>query len=381
MNQSKAGRGQGKQTQNSRSRKSPVVINLTQLRADRAKRQQRSKRFNPSRSLPSSSVAAAYSTGQQTGIPQTIRKGYNSTRIVHKELISSVSGSSGFAVSTFPINPGLSATFPWLSVQATGWEKYYFHSIRFCYYTRTGSTTTGSLTLAPDFDAADAGPTTEQIVSTYSTAVEDAPWKNITLTLDRDRINIEKYIRLGGIGANLDIKTYDLANLYVCSVDGANVGWGKLWVEYDVELINPQTPPTGQSNFATLFANTASGTGLSPALPFGTGAESTAGYYAPSSDGINDRVYFANLTVGVKYIISMYVQGTGFTVLSLASGAGFTANVDFGTSCIKADETYAEAAKTYTATSTTGYINITCTGTTVVQSLCSIGLVAASAGF
>lgn len=194
------------------------------------------------------SVAAAYAT-PAVGRAPTIRATRDTCNIKHRELISSITGSVGFTVSSFlAVNPGIPATFPWLSIMAQGWEEYRFRSIRFVYKTRTGSTTPGSLIMAPDYDSADAAPATEQIMSTYSQCIEDAPWKDITCVLKTSNSNPlgkHHYIRQAALAANLDIKTYDIANFIVATTDGTAIPWGKLWVEYDVDFFIPQLPASG----------------------------------------------------------------------------------------------------------------------------------------
>lgn len=119
-------------------------------------------------SMRQQSAAAAYATGQSTGKAAISRMSVDSCRIRHRELVASITGSAAFTVaSNFSINPGLPASFPWLSVEAQGWEKYRFESLKLCYYTRTGTNVPGSLLLAADYDAADAAPATEQIASAY----------------------------------------------------------------------------------------------------------------------------------------------------------------------------------------------------------------------
>jgi len=122
-------------------------------------------------------AAAAYALGQGSKEPKIINHGRDGVRIVHRELIGSITGSTGFTIAQqIALNPGLQASFPWLSTQAQGWEQYRFHMLRFCYYSRTGSSTPGSMMLVPDYDAADAAPATEQIASAYRDVEEQAPW-------------------------------------------------------------------------------------------------------------------------------------------------------------------------------------------------------------
>jgi hypothetical protein len=170
-------------------------------------------------------------------------------RIVHRELIGSITGSVAYAIAqTIALNPGLSASFPWLASQAQSWERYRFNKLKFCYYTRTGSNIPGSVQMVPDYDAADAAPVSEQVASTYEDVEEDAPWKDIECELRPSSLHAlgpSKFIRSGALLANQDIKTYDAGNFFLATTDGTAVNWGKLWVEYDVTLMTPQLPPGG----------------------------------------------------------------------------------------------------------------------------------------
>ncbi len=56
----------------------------------------------------------------------TMMRGPMSHRIVHRELLATISGSVAFATNSYVINPGLSSSFPWLATQAAGWEQYRF---------------------------------------------------------------------------------------------------------------------------------------------------------------------------------------------------------------------------------------------------------------
>lgn len=200
-------------------------------------------------SNPSVAAAAAYSTGMSSTAPSVSRSGNDSCRIVHRELLGNISGSAGYAVGpSFQLNPGLPASFPWLSTQAQSWEQYRFNKLRFCYYTRTSSSTPGSVMFIPDYDAADSAPLSEQIASSYGEVVEDSPWKDLCCTLRPDRMHSmgpKKFVRSAPLAANLDIKTYDVGSLFVATTDGSAIPWGKIWVEYDVTLFVPQLQPSG----------------------------------------------------------------------------------------------------------------------------------------
>jgi len=309
------------------------------------------------------SVAAAYATGQSSGQAQIYRDSVNSCRIRHRELITSLSGSVNFTVANnFSVNPGLATSFPWLSIEAQGWEKYHFNSLKLCYYTRTGSNVPGSVILAADYDAADAAPVSEQIASAYYGTEEDAPWKDICFTFDPRRLAGERFVRIGGLSANLDVKTYDVANAFVCTTDGTAVNWGKVWFEYDVTLFNPQLPPGGPSGSGTLVS---AGGSIAAATPFGSVPLPT-GSYSMNAAATN-VITFSGLSIGTEYLLSYSIVGTVITALSAGSLNGLSGKSLNNANCINAAATAAALLETVTATATSGSVTLSVTATTVTQ--------------
>lgn len=169
-------------------------------------------------------------------------------RVKKSEFISSITDAASFTVVQFPINPGLSETFPWLSAIAVRYDEYIFHSLTFEYITRTATTTISSVVLAPDYDAIDPIPADEATITSYQDAIEDSCWKDIKCYLSKRNMfpNGFKYVRDRAVAG--DLKTYDAGNLFV-SVDGATTNvLGKLWVHYDVEFRAPQISATAPSS-------------------------------------------------------------------------------------------------------------------------------------
>lgn len=278
-------------------------------------------------------AAAAYATGQ-VGRAPAITMTRDMCRIVHRELIGSVVGTAAFTVAnSFALNPGLAATFPWLSIMAQGWEQYRFRKLKFCYYTRTGSNIPGSVILAPDYDAADAAPASEQIASAFEDVAEDAPWKDIECVcaqLSMAAGTTRHFTRSGALAANLDVKTYDVGNLHLCTVDGTAVNWGKLWVEYDIEFFVPQLPPTGQ--LALVGGQVTGATTQTGANPFGV---------APTLDTQSAGITMSAASVltfgsagtflcGVRYI------GTGITVVGNPTASAGATIVSGGSDIVAA---------------------------------------------
>jgi len=279
------------------------------------------KRFvNPRGTQPlganSTSVAAAYSAPIKNNRPR-ISYGENgrSCRVQHKEFIQNVSGTTNFTVALFlALNPGLAGTFPWLSNIANNFEQYRVRMMRFCYLTRTGTNIPGSVLMAPDYDASDVQPVSEQIMSNYAEIVEDAPWKDICCLLRPSGMHAlgpKKFVR-NGLVPGQDLKTTDVGTFILATVDGTNVNWGKLWVEYDVEFFEPQLNPNGSS-----LASTLQGTAGSAAAVITTG-QAISG--ALISGQVGNVVSLQNLVVGGEY----FIAGGGTTA---ATGVAYSALV------------------------------------------------------
>jgi hypothetical protein len=228
----------------------------------------------------------------------------------------------------FPINPGLNGSFPWLSNIAQNWESYKFHKLRYCYYTRTGSTTVGSVILAPDYDATDGPPINEQVIASYEDAVEDAPWKDLVCTLkERSMFSIgpKKFVRSADVGFN-DLKLYDAGNLYIATVDStAAAAWGKLWVEYDITFFTPQIAPVGtlldDSNFGQFPSNSLTASKFFATANFGLQYPGGSLGCRAGGDRIIDLV---GCIVNAEYLFYFSIIGTNITTVLTAALGGAT---------------------------------------------------------
>lgn len=278
-------------------------------------------------------VGAAYASGQKSSAPR-INATRDTNRIVHRELIASVSGTTAYTVAnSFPLNPGMAVTFPWLSSQAICWEQYKFNKLEFKYYTRTGTGTPGSVMLVPDYDAADPAPISEQIASSYEDVSEDAPWKDISCLLRPSAMHQpgpRKFVRQNpSFSGGLDIKTYDSGNLFLCTTDGTAVSWGKLWVEYDVSFFIPQLPSQG-----TAFAGQHFPSNLNAAPTSTTLLGNAVGTATPSSNNIaavNNEIVTFN-QAGTFLLVYQAVAATSVTQsVSPTAGTGAVLDLSFGT--------------------------------------------------
>jgi len=274
------------------------------------------KRSGGSRSFnDQTAVAAAYSSPGKSREPKIVHS-KGSCRIIHRELVYSMSGHVPFTVERIlNIQPGNSFTFPWLSIMAQGWEQYCFNSVSVRYHTRAGTSTPGSVIIAPDYDASDNSPSSEAVASTYQDTVEDAPWKDIVCHLRKTAlqgVNKRHFVRTGSLPDNADIKLYDAAKVFLCSVDASsgNIPWGKVWIEYDIEFFVPQVPPQGGGIIGG--GEIEGGGTITPANPLGT----TPANYATNVNVVADGASQVAFGTAGLYLISFEMVGTGLTAIT-----------------------------------------------------------------
>jgi len=197
--------------------------------------------------------------------------------------------------------------FSWLANQAIMYQEYRFRRITFHYKTESANSVGGKILFAFNPDAGDAAPATKQEALEYQEKAGDVPWCPFDLTLGmREALGERRYIRGGTLAANLDIKTYDLGNLWVCSTGVSSDATiiGELWVSYEIDLIRPTLSNQLFSSIGSKLIT--AGAGVADGSHFGTVGTLTSGGLDVTAAG---NVLTFN-RVG-RYIINGYDTGTG----------------------------------------------------------------------
>lgn len=282
---------------------------------------------NPERRLtkagPLSAAPVAQGRRNTTPKPLLRSRPNGDCEIIHREYIQEVNAAAGtpsvFTAQQLAINPGLAATFPWLSQIAPRFEKYQFKKLKFLYETEAATSLGGSVILTVDYDASDAAPTSKVQAMSYENAVRSPPWEESTHTSRQMDLSNQKgyFVRSNAIPASTDIKLYDTGNLFVCSqnVSVASSLLGELYVEYHVILMTPQIGDPAISGGLT-----AGGGVLSGANPFGT---------VPVPDASNVGVLVSALSVltltsAGEYLIGIVLAGTVMSALVATPSANLT---------------------------------------------------------
>jgi hypothetical protein len=343
-------------TKTNKSKKGQAPMQPVQSK--RAKKRANQAKNAPAMSNPGqmASVGVAQGKTKRTARPKmtTLRNG--DCHIVHREyiqdLLAQASSPSTFNVAAaLAINPGLSATFPWLSKIAANFESYRFSKLKFCYETEAPSSLGGTQVLAVDYDASDVAPTTKQQALAYRDSVRSPPWQNCTHNSLKEDLSKQKtfFVRYGAQPANTDIKLYDTGNLFAIN-QGVTTGGavtGELYVEYDVLLMTPLYEP-----IATVAASggmtTSTATLASPLLA------GVASGSLPITQSLT-TVTVNNLVVGQEYLVSYVCNGAGVT-MTFGTPVGWTQKTALGNGLVNS------ATVTYTATATTASLVITASG-------------------
>lgn len=253
------------------------------------------------------------------------------TLVRHSEYLADVAGSVAFAATQLEINPGRSEMFPWLNAIARRFESYRFRKLHFRFESQAPTSATGTVILAVDYDAADAAPVDKVSAMSYRGSTRCAPWESMVHASQASDLHklASNYVRGDlTLAANLDVKTYDIGNLFICTQGQAGTtAVGELYVDYEVELLTPQLSPSDVP--ASKVTGSA---GLTTAVMFGTNAAITAGSNIDLSvNAAGDTVTFNQAFEGLAFVFGTatamdMTTATGTATSSLiadcATGAG-----------------------------------------------------------
>jgi len=274
------------------------------------------------RDLPVQGAAVAYSVVSGSSKPMMTssvnRRGDLRIRVRHREYVQDITGAGAttYGVQQLAINPGLTTLFPWLSQLANLFESYLFNKLSFQYRTETATSSTGKVILTADWDAADPAPGSKQAQLQERSKADGAVWQSFDLICDKqdlEKFGIQRYVRQGTLAANLDVKTYDVGILNVGTYGASSsAASGELYVEYDVELITPQTSP------APLSAKVQAGGTISNAALNGTTPVVTGSL--PLTIGADSITFNSS----GQYLLEVNPTGT-LSAITLTGSAGATA--------------------------------------------------------
>jgi hypothetical protein len=201
------------------------------------------------------------------------KNGFNrnsGSKIVTKdEYIGEVAGTSAFTTTQYAVNPGQTATFPWLAKEALQWEKYEFVSLEFYLKPEVtqynANAAQGKVILSFDSDASDPPPLNKQEAEDVMPMADGMPYQTVTLNIPKFILHSHLdafYVRPGNLPGSSDIKTYDLGNLFVSTTGQVQAVpmMMELRVKYTCKLMIPileNIAAAPQNNQVSLFQSAA----------------------------------------------------------------------------------------------------------------------------
>jgi hypothetical protein len=340
---------------------------LRALKSTKSKNNKRSKPRNSNKNKDvgglanTDRISAPSSFGSRTQMVKPKFLG-GKTVIKHSEYIADISGSVAFTIqNSISCNPGLSASFPWLAQIAAAYEKFVVRNIEYRFETSSPSSIKGNLMLSPVYNEQDNAPTTKAAVMQNEGTTKCVPWMSLGCRIPAKYLKVynEYYIRVGTIA---DVKTYDPFILYVCTQDNTDTSvLGELYVDYEIELINPVG--TGAVVAATYEGGASlSSSGSLSHLDLTAGLLSSG--YITIVAGTNANYFsMSPMVIGVEYLFALGIEGT-LTDSTFAAISGCNLN----------NTTYTDNFNgtlvnflTFTPTAVTAVIGVTCAATAVTQ--------------
>jgi hypothetical protein len=158
--------------------------------------------------------------------------------------MASIGNNGAFHLHSYNINPGLAATFPWLSGFAMSFESYEILDLKAEFVTRSAADKSGSVAMAFDYDSYDAKPANITQIYSMAGSVHGSYWTSITCRLNTGWINQmgKKYCR-DALKPG-DLNKYDAAKLYVGTLGDTVAVIGTLYLSYRIAFYCPQIATT-----------------------------------------------------------------------------------------------------------------------------------------
>jgi hypothetical protein len=228
------------------------------LRRVTKKMQNMALRQDPSINMQSAPAATSMGLVNIANAPKisAIQRG---VVVRHSEMIGSAYVGSGsptaYNCQGLTINAGKFATFPWLAVMATSYDRYKFRKLSFSYVPLVPTSVSGRVGLGYDYDSSDATPTTRQDFFSLTRHSEGAVWAPCAL-----QVPVDNQIRFTNTHTTVDSKLIDLGQLVVltdATSATASSAIGDIICEYEVELLDPQQPSYSTTMYSA--SNPASG--------------------------------------------------------------------------------------------------------------------------
>lgn len=259
---------------------------------------------------------------QVSDVPQVVNSVNRGGIIVrHREYLGDISAAVNFTQQQYFINPGLTASFPWLSNIAAAYEEFEFRGLVYEFKSLSSdsvlssstSSALGYVAMATQYNPANPPFADKHELDNYEFANSRKPSESFCHAVEcKRRLNYDThlFIRNGAVPSGQDQKTYDLGamSIAVAGCQAATGVLGELWCTYEIEFFHPKYK-YNQETLSDHFQR------VNPAanLPLGTP------YTGVTNNGSNlgctitngSVITFPNYVTGGQYLLTIVWAGNG----------------------------------------------------------------------
>lgn len=261
--------------------------------------------------------------------------GLGSLRIKHREFIGDIATASPtgtFSNNVYPINAGLSNTFPFLSTIATNYDQYIFHGLVFEFVSTTAGTASGamgSIVLSADYNPNSTPYQNKHVMENSGYAVSTRLDGSAMYGIECAKAEIPNQgYMVRNSSAITDLASADMGTFQIATAPAtgfpSSSSVGELWVTYDVELRRPSLSPN-RFGYARFVRTSFGGT-----TPLGTTASSAIGYGACQAISIvnSTKMEFTQTNAGDIFKVDCYWTGAtaaavAYPTLTFSGCSGF----------------------------------------------------------
>lgn len=269
--------------------------------------------------------------------------------VTHREYIRDVYGNpdlGGGVIEDFlnqkiELNPGIEASFPWLSQVAQNFEEYEFVQLMFTYRSTVADVNSsngqvGTVIMSTNYNASEPIFPNKSMMMGYAHSSSQKTTDTMLHGVECDPRKLSgssgKYVRSQGLDPDQDVKTYDHGNFQLAIANTpsgfADNTIGELWVSYTVRLRKPKyftkegfgisRDVFRSTTMDTAYVPDTGGVGWFNGTPY-KGSHNSIGCTLDKNSG-ND--YAFDLTFPAHYAgnvrITITATGTGFVDSGLA---------------------------------------------------------------
>jgi len=260
-----------------------------------------------------------YNTLSTNSVP-TMHGGNSKVRVSHREYLGDVTGSVGFTIQSYNIQPGSALTFPWLSSLAECYQSYKIHGMAFEFVSTSAdalnsvNTALGTVVMATNYNPVNPQFTNKAEMEQYEFSSSGRPSRNQLHLIECDpklQVMDHLFVRTGAVPNGQDLRFYDWGVFQLATVGmQAASTIGELWITYDIEFMKPRIQPGGNwPGEYTLVSNGPYAQATDVLGSIQTTPTGTLGITITAGGAGWQRIYFPPSITGGRFYISVSWTG------------------------------------------------------------------------